>query len=336
MVIKEKINILFVPGDSLRLLNRIIYRLRYKPLNENLQLGINFIESVVKVNLPFLLKPETCVLNLTSRCNLKCKMCTWYTKKINELTTEQWKNIIRDLKNDGFKHAVFMGGETFLRKDWHEIAKYSQSIGFTNSLTTNGTLIDRYLDKIHVFNAITFSIDSLKIHDKIRGVNGAFKKAITNMRLVRDMGYPININTVIQKDNYEEIPSLVKFAEKENVTLNLIYPMINAFDETVSNNNEILNFDFDKLKSLFYDAVKHTVVINSKEFYDFCIRATFQDVKRSCLAPRLMINIQPDGRVFTCCGNLPSVGNLSTSKFNDIYNSRLYGEIRKKKPLMDQ
>jgi radical SAM protein with 4Fe4S-binding SPASM domain len=175
-----------------------------------------------------------------------------------------------------------------------------------------------------------FSIDSLKIHDEIRGQKGAFERAVSNMRSIVKMGYPVYVDAVLQKDNYREIPDLVEFAKQENVLLNLVYPLVNAFDGTVPDDEELRQFDFDELRTLLKDALKHDWVINIMEFYELCIQTTFKETSRQCLAPRMKIIVQPDGRIFPCCGPLPTIGDLSTTPFKEIYDSEYYTDIRKK------
>jgi radical SAM protein with 4Fe4S-binding SPASM domain len=224
---------------------------------------------------------------------------------------------------------VFQGGEVLLRKDWHEIVSYARDKGFLTALTTNGVLVDTFIDKVDVFDSFVFSIDSLKIHDDIRGKKGTFKRAVSNMRTIVNMGYPVYIDAVLQKDNYREIPDFVRFAKAENVMLNLVYPLVNAFDDTVPQDDELRQFDFDELRALLSDALKYDWVLNVMEFYELCIQTTFQETKRQCLAPRMKIIIQPDGRIFPCCGPLPSIGDISSTPFNEIYNSKLYTDVRK-------
>lgn len=69
-------------------------------------------------------KPHKAYLHLTQRCNLNCLYC--YNKnnlgKNEEISTEQWKMIISELKNRGFDYIVFTGGEVTLRNDYIELA----------------------------------------------------------------------------------------------------------------------------------------------------------------------------------------------------------------------
>lgn len=280
---------------------------------------------------PDTLRPTTCSLVLTGECNLRCQTCSYHTRRFAELTKTQWISIIDDLHNNRFNYAGFLGGEVFLRKDWYEIVSYAKKMGFINVLVTNGTLIDKHMDKLGVFDYLRFSIDSLKMHDKIRGVDGTFKKVVYNLQLVLDAGYKVDMATVLQKDNYEEIPDLVNFAEDIGIkSLNLIYPSLDLFDNTAASNPSIREFDFERLKVLLKDACRHKIVSNSYDSYEMFIKSTLNGARKSCIAPRVRIVVQPSGNVFPCCGNLPSVGNIAKNKFEDIWKSEKYRLIREK------
>lgn len=84
---------------------------------------------------------------LTSRCNLNCKMCFVHdldaTKaKASELTTDQWKNIFDEAISAGMMFALFTGGECLLREDFEELYLYLFHKGIVMSVNTNATLID--------------------------------------------------------------------------------------------------------------------------------------------------------------------------------------------------
>lgn len=84
---------------------------------------------------------------LTSRCNLNCKMCYVHDSnaaeaKARELSTEQWKRIFDDAIDAGMMFALLTGGECLLREDFNELYLYLYNKGVYISVNTNATLID--------------------------------------------------------------------------------------------------------------------------------------------------------------------------------------------------
>ena len=85
------------------------------------------------------------IWNLIRRCNLRCKHCYSTSLDIDfkdELTTEQIKSTIDDLKVAHVPVLILSGGEPLLRPDIYEITEYAKQKGFYLALSTNGTLIN--------------------------------------------------------------------------------------------------------------------------------------------------------------------------------------------------
>ena len=83
--------------------------------------------------------------NTTKKCNLSCKHCYRESgpdvKSTNELTTNEGKTLIDQIKDAGFKILILSGGEPILREDIFELASYAHSNGLRPALGSNGTMI---------------------------------------------------------------------------------------------------------------------------------------------------------------------------------------------------
>lgn len=101
-----------------------------------------FIENAKTTNTPVVGMYE-----LTSRCNLDCKMCYVHNQDnqlvlSQELTTEQWKSIFDQAYQNGLFFATLTGGECLLRSDFKELYLYLWKKGIKVSILTNGTMIN--------------------------------------------------------------------------------------------------------------------------------------------------------------------------------------------------
>jgi len=180
-----------------------------------------------------LCKPSEVSITLTMRCNSKCLQCDiWkgdYDKNA-ELPTEEWKKILHDLKSYlGHFRLIFTGGEPFLRHDLIELLRYCYEIGIAAGVVTNGFLINSKNAK-EIIEArplnINISLDggTASTHDYLRGVPGAFQKAIDALLYLRDskkksnVGTALIVKTTIMGPNLKELIDLVKWVEKENIT----------------------------------------------------------------------------------------------------------------------
>ena len=84
--------------------------------------------------------PFVATLKLTYRCNLTCIHCPWSQRTSDELSTDEWKARIDELRSKGVENFIFEGGEPTLRDDLAELIDYTRGLGGKVVLSTNGTL----------------------------------------------------------------------------------------------------------------------------------------------------------------------------------------------------
>lgn len=176
-------------------------------------------------------------LELTRRCNLRCRMCQYSVfleevpgaqQKEGELTTEEWKSTID--QTGRFSFLTFTGGEPLLRKDFPELLEYASRRARTH-VVTNATLLDEAMAALFVrlaprrtggkgLNFIGVSLEGpAAFHDEIRRQAGAFEKSATGLALLREQrrnakkGCPlVHITTVIQQRNVEVLAEMPRIA----------------------------------------------------------------------------------------------------------------------------
>ncbi len=141
-------------------------------------------------------------IDITHRCNLRCKHCYFYKDSHEgELTDDQWLDFLSKMagKNFPFRTCTWVGGEPLLRKDLIEKAKKFFKF---NIIVTNGTIpLPDWKDVyFHV------SLDGTReIHDKMRNKNGLYdivKKNANRPDLHVTMVYCI---TTLNKHCIEEV-----------------------------------------------------------------------------------------------------------------------------------
>ena len=121
------------------------------------------------------------VLELTWRCREK-----WLPRHSdaaqnsgNELSADEWKNILTQAKDLGVKKILLTGGEVLLRPDFCDIAECAVKKNFVVDVYTNGLgLTEEIFERLCALNlnSVSFNLyggDS-KLHDKITGVKGSF------------------------------------------------------------------------------------------------------------------------------------------------------------------
>ena len=86
--------------------------------------------------------PHRCSWEITLACNLNCIHCgsaAGYCRE-NELTTDEALDVCDQLANLGCKEVTLLGGEPFLRKDWHLISQRLISHDIDVKIVSNGIL----------------------------------------------------------------------------------------------------------------------------------------------------------------------------------------------------
>ncbi len=180
-------------------------------------------------------KKPVVVWNVTRRCNLHCIHC--YAKAEdrefgNELSTEEGRALIDDLAGFGCPVILFSGGEPLIRKDVTDLAEYAASKKMRVVISTNGTLINRQLAKTLKKTGVSYvgvSIDGMEsVHDKFRGVKGAFKAAISGIKYCQEAGIKTGLRFTISRMNVKEIPAIFDLVEREEVDRVCFYHLVYA------------------------------------------------------------------------------------------------------------
>lgn len=232
---------------------------------------------------------------LTYNCNLKCKMCPFWKRSTQDLSTQKEKTILRKIYDSGVCGIAFEGGEPLLRKDLPEILAYSRSLPLHTSLITNGTLLKSRIDEIapYINGVIYVSIDGLeKIHDTIRGVSGCFKKAIQGITAAKKL-VPVTINTTIMAENADEIEEIVKMAKELGVgiSLSLAHEYLSANASAPGNSKaSVIAKKLVEMKKMGYP------LVNSTNYF----KVMGKEKNWRC-KPWSLINVGTDGRLVLPC-----------------------------------
>jgi len=180
-------------------------------------------------------KQPVVVWNITRRCNLKCVHCYAHAKDQvfdNELTTEQGKNLIDDLSRFKVPVLLLSGGEPTIRKDLPDLAAYAIEKGMRAVISTNGTLITQQMARVLKDIGLSYvgiSLDGMeKIHDRFRGVKGAFRAALEGIKNCQDAGIKVGLRFTINKFNVDEIENIFKLLEDMDIPRACFYHLVYA------------------------------------------------------------------------------------------------------------
>ena len=201
-------------------------------------------------------------ISLTDKCNLRCIYCmeekdNSFLEEEKLLTREEIKRLAELFSKVGIKKVRLTGGEPLVRKDILDIMKDLNSIEGIEEIyiTTNGILLDKYLDdfKNLGLTGVNISLDSLK-DDNFKNLTrlGDLDKVLKAIDKALNLGIKVKINTVmIQGINDNEILDFINLTLDKNIDVRFIELMpigVGSKHKGVSNESII-----DIIKNNFKD-----------------------------------------------------------------------------------
>jgi radical SAM protein len=163
--------------------------------------------------------PFLAIWETTRSCGLACSHCRAEAilgRDPLELSTNEAKALIDDTAKMGTPIFILSGGDPLNRPDLETLITYGRSrglrMGTIPAATENLTRERLQSLKDAGLTQIAFSLDgpTAELHDGFRGVPGAFAKTLQAATWAREMGLPLQINTVFAEWNYEHLDAMVE------------------------------------------------------------------------------------------------------------------------------
>lgn len=231
-------------------------------------------------------------------CNLRCQMCPFWRRPEGQLLTlEEERKMLDSLADFGISFMGFEGGEPFLRKDVTEILRMSHSRFFTSVVTNGWMLKERIKEVSDYIDHLFVSIDGIgRTHDRLRGVDGSFRKAMEGIEAAKDY-VPVSLSTTITAENCQEIGEIVEMSKDLgiNVSFQVAYDYSTA--EGMSPSGLKLR---ETLLGLLEMKRKKYPIVESKEYFEAVLNSWYNGESWKC-KPWLTLNIDPQGSLVMPC-----------------------------------
>lgn len=170
---------------------------------------------------------------LTSRCNLQCRMCYICNSPndsasiSSELSAKEWVSLIEKARDAGMLYLLFTGGEVFIRQDFRTIYEEASMMGLNIVFYTNGTLItpDKagWLGRIPPSRAeVTLYGASNETYHRVCGNPQGFDEAIRGIDLLLSQGIALKIRTTVVKGNSGDFDKIAEIANSRGVELGIV------------------------------------------------------------------------------------------------------------------
>ena len=162
--------------------------------------------------------PKSLDLDVTNKCNLRCKYCGHFTGAGDvdqDLSKDEWLEFFEELNRCAVLNVCISGGEPFLRKDLKNLIKGIVRNRMRFNILSNGTLIT---DDLAAFLAVTGRCDSVQLsidgstaetHDAFCG-DGVFQKAVEGLQCLQKHRIPVTVRVTIHRHNVEDLENIAR------------------------------------------------------------------------------------------------------------------------------
>lgn len=248
-------------------------------------------------NFIFRNKPYHAHLNITHRCNIRCRYCQITRENLPEFDFQKTKKIIDILDNMGIAMLSITGGEPLLREDVYDIIDYAKSKGLYVRIASNGTLpLVRYEKLINSkIDGISISLDGIDGNDLPHSC--VSPKILETLRYLH--GHKgkkgVSVLTVLHRNNMLEIMDIVTYL-KENL------PEIRTFVQPIIVGDGELRVNTEKKADLVnMKNIKNMETLDPEFFIDACIDyCSSEKYLWKCKAGELFFQIQSNGDFWIC------------------------------------
>jgi radical SAM protein len=292
---------------------------------------------------------------LTRACGLACRHCRAEaipTRNPAELTTTEGLALLDAITGFGrpCPHLVFTGGDPLLRPDLVPLVGAATERGLGSSLAPSATaeLTPEILAQLKSAGTqnMSLSLDgsSPERHDAFRGVPGTFAQTIRAAGWARDLGLPLQVNTLVTSETLSDLPAIYQLVGSLGIIRWSLFFLISVGRGTAL--REITAGEAERLCQWIYDqsrkapfAIKTTEATHYRRVALRAMRKEGLDqtaIARSSVARGFGVRdgngimfVSHDGAVFPS-GFLPlSCGNVRTANIVSIYREHpLFLQLR--------
>lgn len=276
----------------------------------------------------------------TLRCNSACAHCGSDCGRGEEkepLTTQEIKTFFSRVAEDFDPSGILVnvtGGEPLLREDLFEVMAHAHALGFSWTMTTNGSLItEETVEKLRQSGMSTVSVSldgTAQIHDRFRGGRGSFARAARGIRLLASSGcfHEVQVTTVVHRQNLQVLEAVYETVQALGADS---WRVINIEPIGRARQHPELLLDREGWKQLL------AFISEKREFSDFpvtygCAHYLGETLERerrlrpwpfTCLAGTGVASVAYNGDILSCLSieHRPELiqGNIRRDDFSDVW-----------------
>ncbi|MGH3696736.1 MAG: radical SAM protein [Pseudonocardiaceae bacterium] len=211
--------------------------------------------------------PLAVEIEITNKCFRHCSYCAYEsgpTPKIireNELSTDQWINVISNLEREGVMALEFTGGDPFVRDDALDLLRHAADLGLVLLINSDLSILNRQhlegLRSLKSLVSVQTSLDGATPAscDLTRG-HGGFKTLMRQLAVLNDAGLPVSVGSTIHRHNATEVETIAELVASKGASRFYIGPMYPAGRATTLNDLVVSSEQWDLAVNQYVNVVK--------------------------------------------------------------------------------
>jgi pyrroloquinoline quinone biosynthesis protein E len=284
--------------------------------------------------------PLWLLAEITYRCPLHCVFCynpLNYAGDKRELTTDEWKDVLRQARKLGAAQLGFSGGEPLVRDDLEELIGEAHQLGYYTNLITSGVgLTEARIAKMKELGLDHIQLsfqDSTKEMNDFLSSTKTFDLKSKVAALIKKYDYPMVLNVVLHRYNLDHVGRIIEMAVEMGVEyLELANTQYYAW---ASINRDQLMPTREQLERAEKIVNEYRAKLGNKIKLLFVVPDYFEDKPKACMNGwgSVFLAVAADGSALPChaAKSLPGLTfpNVTQENLRDIwYNSEAFNRFR--------
>lgn len=246
-------------------------------------------------------------IEITNICNLNCSFCSKDKRKKDYMSLDNFEHILKKIHNYTDYIYLHVKGEPLLHPDLKGILELANKYNLKVNITTNGTLIDKYIDTFN--DSPNLNKINISLHSENDGPN-YLEKVFNTCEKIKNKTIVYRIWTL---NNGKFTKKSTEIVDKMTRYYNLSPKIVNRII-TEQNIKIKDNIYLDKDSEFIWPSIKNN------------------SIPGFCMALKTQIAILVDGTVVPCCldsQGIINLGNIFRDDLDTIINSNRYQELYK-------
>ena len=308
---------------------------------------------------PYVLPPPALDISTNDLCGLACNMCGNRATRRDPGTMrpEEVQALIAEAADWGIRRVALTGaGEPFRDPRMLDHLRFANGLGHLVTITTNGFPVSEAIAKELAASVVSISVSihgaTEAMHDAIVGIPKAgdnawraIRRMVKAKRETRGSKLSVSISTVIQRQNLDEIPALVRRAREEGCDGINIQP-VNLQHGSFRGGAIVRRDDVIRMTELWprsgIEEVFDELLALKKELGRFVhasadrlllFRRYFRDASRealgvACRVGEAFLAVDHRGQIKPCYRLPWSHGDARLASIRGLWNSQAYARTR--------